>query len=90
VAAVAEHARRCGLGAVCGFGAQLRVRAFVTPNLWPRASDVEARLCAALGADGVAISTVPVVRLALGEHSFDDDGVGVAGGAALAAVISSF
>ena len=88
VEAVAEHARRCGLGAACGFSAHLRVRAFVTPSLWHCASDVEARLCAALGADGVAISTVPVARLTLGERCFNDDRV--AGGAALAAVISCF
>ena len=93
VEAVAEHAGRCGLGAARSIREQLRVRAFVTPNLWPRASDVEARLCAAMGADGIAISTVPVAHLALGERGCDKDGA--AWGAAdvqsgLAVIISCF
>ena len=84
VAALVERAAQCGLAAARVAGAQLRVRAFVAQELWPRAAGIEALLASALGADRGAVSAVPVARIAHGE-------IGAAGArCGLAAIVSSF
>jgi hypothetical protein len=86
MAALLERASQCGLAAARVAGTQLRVRAFLEQGLWPRAAEVEARLSAALGAESGAVSSVPVVHVALGEFVGDDGG----SRCSIAVIISSF